>query len=259
MKKLLSDIIISRHKKSHYDKPLVWWRYIDDIVMIWQHWEKKLRGHPFMTSTKNDLFFDPPYPHHPQKWIIYLLFKNNKIHKHVTDFKTPPSPFCVDIINVWSLKEFLKILKSCCPTIKFTAEYSLDKVNFLDVEVIRSGNKLLTDVYIKLTDTHQYLEFSSFTHIILKNLFHIARLSVLVGFVQKMFFDNRCNQLEWWLKEVTMKMLLDNKFWKQGNLPGKIYLTEIPKLRGETNLSLILLTIQPIQNLNIFYQILTCC
>ena len=66
-------------------KPLFWWRYIDNIFMIWQHGEEKL-------------------------------------------------------------KEFLKILNSCHPTIKFTAEYSLDKVNFLDVEVIRSGNKLLTDL-----------------------------------------------------------------------------------------------------------------
>ena len=82
------------------EKPLVWWRYIDDIFMIWQHGEDKL-------------------------------------------------------------KKFLKILNSCYPTIRFTAEYSLDKGNFLDVEVIRRGNKLLTDLYIKLTDTHQYLEFSS--------------------------------------------------------------------------------------------------
>ena len=56
-----------------------------------------------------------------------------------------------DIFMIWQygeekLKEFLKILNSCHPTIKFTSEYSLDKVNFLDVEVIRSGNKLLTDL-----------------------------------------------------------------------------------------------------------------
>ena len=43
---------------------------------------------------------------------------------------------------------------SCHPTIKFTAEYSLDKVNFLDKDVIFCGNKLLTDLYIKPTDTH---------------------------------------------------------------------------------------------------------
>ena len=55
---------------SFVEKPLVWWRYVDDIFMIWQHGEKKL-------------------------------------------------------------KEFLKILNSCHPTIKFTTECSLDKVNFL--------------------------------------------------------------------------------------------------------------------------------
>ena len=58
--------------------------------------------------------------------------------------------------------------------------------------------------------------------------------------------------------EVTMKKLLDNKFCKQGNLPGKIYLTKIPKLRRKTRLFSILRTIQPIQNFKIFYQKLTC-
>ena len=65
-----------------------------------------------------------------------------------------------NILMIWQheeekLKEFLKILNSCHPTIKFTAEHSLDKINFLDVEVIRSGNKLLPDLNIKPTDTHQ--------------------------------------------------------------------------------------------------------
>ena len=62
------------------------------------------------------------------------------------------------------LKQFLKILNSCHPTIEFTAEYSLDKVNFLDVELIRSGNKLLTDLYIKPTDIQQYSQFA-FCHV----------------------------------------------------------------------------------------------
>ena len=47
--------------------------------------------------------FWSPYPHHPQKWTIDLLFKNNRIRKHVTNLKTPSPPFRVDIINVWSL------------------------------------------------------------------------------------------------------------------------------------------------------------
>ena len=74
-------------------------------------------------------------------------------------------------------------------------------VNFLDVEVIRSGNKLLTNLYIKPTDTHQYLEFSS-CHVYHSKKFipysqalHFNRI-----FSENMFFDNRCNQLECWLE-----------------------------------------------------------
>ena len=85
---------------SFVEKPLARWRYIDDIFMIRQHEEEKL-------------------------------------------------------------KEFLKILNSCHPTIKFTGEYSLDKANFVNAEVIRSEDKHLTDLYIKPADTHQYLNLSS--------------------------------------------------------------------------------------------------
>ena len=86
--------------ESSMYKPLVWWRYIDDIFLLWQHGEE-------------------------------------------------------------NLKRFLEHLNNFHPTIKFTADHSHTSVNFLDVQVIRSENKLLTDLYIKPTDTHQYLEASS--------------------------------------------------------------------------------------------------
>ena len=100
------------------------------------------------------------------------------------------------------LQQFLKILNSCHPTIKFTVEYSLDKVNILDVEVIRSGNKLLTDLYIKSVDTHQYLEFSS-CHVYhsKKSIQYSQALSFNRICSEKRFFDKRCNQLECWLKD----------------------------------------------------------
>ena len=126
---------------SLVEKPLVWWRYIDDIFMIWQHGEEKL-------------------------------------------------------------KEFLKILNSCHLTIKFTAEYSLDKVNFLDVAFIRIGNKLFTDLYIKPTDTHQYLEFSS-CHVYHSKKFIPCSQALRFNkiYSENRFFDKRCNQLECWLKD----------------------------------------------------------
>ena len=80
---------------------MVWWRYIDDIFMIWHHGKK-------------------------------------------------------------NLTKFLDALNRCHPTIKFKTEcVSSEKVNFLDVEVTRCGNRLTTDLYVKPTDTHQYLHASS--------------------------------------------------------------------------------------------------
>ena len=49
----------------------------------------------------------PPTHPHPQKWTINLLFKNNRICKHVTcpppNFKTSPPPLPTDVIDAWTL------------------------------------------------------------------------------------------------------------------------------------------------------------
>ena len=60
-------------------KPLVWWRYIDEIFLLWQHVEEKL-------------------------------------------------------------KEFLDILNCYHPSIKFTSKYFRERIDFLDVEIIKEGN-----------------------------------------------------------------------------------------------------------------------
>ena len=67
-------------------KPRLWWRYIDDIFMIWQHGEDEL-------------------------------------------------------------KIFLKKLNNFHPSIKFTCEYSREKVNYLDIQVIVREGKLITDLH----------------------------------------------------------------------------------------------------------------
>ena len=101
------------------------------------------------------------------------------------------------------LKEFLKILNSCQPTTKFTAEYSLEKVNFLYAEVIHSGNKLLADLYIKSTDTHQYLEFSSCHVYHCKNSIPYSQALRFKRICsENRFFEDRYNQLECWLKDL---------------------------------------------------------
>jgi len=120
--------------------PLVWWRYIDDIFMIWQHGEEKL-------------------------------------------------------------KDFISQLNSCHPSIKFTVEYSFEKINFLDVAVTLKEGKLITDLYVKDTDTHQYLDASSC---------HVFHCKKAIPYSQALRlnricsegkdFDKRCNDLESWLK-----------------------------------------------------------
>ena len=65
------------------------------------------------------------------------------------------------MINLWcgnmekkSLnKKFLEAPNCYHPTIKYTAEYSKARMKFLDVTVMKKGNQLVTDLYVKPTDT----------------------------------------------------------------------------------------------------------
>ena len=75
------------------EKPMIWWRYIDDIFFIWGHGEE-------------------------------------------------------------SLEKFLSKLNTFHPTIKLTAEYSKEAINFLDVNVRLVEGEPMTDLFVKPTDTH---------------------------------------------------------------------------------------------------------
>ena len=68
----------------------------------------------------------------------------------------------IDNIFIWehdkgSLKEFINEINSFHPTIKFTADWSKEKVKFLDVEVTLKNVVLSTDLFVKTMDTHQFL------------------------------------------------------------------------------------------------------
>ena len=77
------------------EKPMIWWRDIDDIFFIWEHGEE-------------------------------------------------------------SLEKFLNKLNTFHPTIKFTADYSEQTINFLDVNIRLVGGA--HDLFVKPTDTHQFLD-----------------------------------------------------------------------------------------------------
>lgn len=81
--------------------PLIWFRFLDDIFMIWDHSEQDLQD---------------------------FISKINNFHK----------------------------------TIKFTYNYSMENATFLDVNIKRNENgELDTSVHEKVTNCHQYIEFSS--------------------------------------------------------------------------------------------------
>ena len=108
--------------------------------------------------------------------------------------------FMIQQYGEHQLIEFLKLLNECHPTIKFTYEYSREKINFLDVQIIKQGQKLVTDLYIKPTDTHQYLDASSCHPFHCKRSIPYSqalRLNRICSETE--FLDSRCNELESWL------------------------------------------------------------
>ena len=123
----------------------MWWRYVDDIFLVWQHGEEKL-------------------------------------------------------------KEFLDIFNHYYPGFKFTSKYSRERIDFLDVEIIKEGNQFLTDVFVKSTDTHQYLHATSY---------HVYHSKKSIPYSQTLrfnricsdnqLFDKRCNEpwLQWEVGETT--------------------------------------------------------
>ena len=129
-------------KESEY-KPYLRWRYIDDIIFLW---ENKLK---------------------------FFIDKINKVH----------------------------------PTIKFKAKWSKTSINFLDVTVSLIEELTETDLYVKPTDSHQYLQSSCLqsncvTLSIVKRVYHIVTLLKLQCICSGTnYFDKRHNNLKRFLLE----------------------------------------------------------
>jgi hypothetical protein len=71
-----------------------------------------------------------------------------------------------DCFLIWhhslqELHKFVEHLNAKVPTIKFTVEISEMEVPFLDVKVKKINDKIVTDLYTKPTDSHDYLLYSS--------------------------------------------------------------------------------------------------
>ena len=89
------------------------------------------------------------------------------------------------------------------PAIKFTVEWSQTSINFSDVTVSLIGEKLITDSYVKPTDSYQYLNSSSCHphHHCKKGIPYSQALRLNRICSDPNSFDRRCNDLEKWLLE----------------------------------------------------------
>ena len=96
--------------------------------------------------------FAPPYT------VLFMAALEEKILSKV---KKKPSVwwrYINDIFFIWelgeeSLKEFINEIYSFHRTMKFTADWSTEKVNILDAEVTLKNRVLSTDLFVKPTDT----------------------------------------------------------------------------------------------------------
>ena len=180
---------------------------------------KQFRGTTIGTT------FAPPYA------IIFMVDLEERILKD-TELKLRIwRRYINDIFFIWehgkdSLKQFIEILNACHLTIKFTAEWSKEEINFLDVNVRLRNRQLETELHIKPTDTHQFLRSKSC------HPYHCKKsipYSQPLGY-NRICSDNktlyqRCNELEKWLME--------------RGYSERMVRTQILKARGESRDSLL--------------------
>ena len=112
-----------------------------------------------------------------------------------------------DIFFLWEhgeekLKKFIEHLNEKYPTIKFTAEWCQTSINFLDVTVSLVGGKVIIDLYVKPTDSHQYLDSSwCLPYLCIKRITCSQALRLNRICSDPYSFDRRCSDLEKWLIE----------------------------------------------------------
>ena len=110
-----------------------------------------------------------------------------------------------DIFFLWEhgeeqLNSFIDNINKMHPTIKFTVDWSKTSINFLDIPVSIAEGVTETDLYVKPTDSHQYLLSSSCHPFYCKKSIPYSQALTLNRICSNNeFFDKRCNDLEKYL------------------------------------------------------------
>ena len=91
-------------------------------------------------------------------WVYIYIYIYKFICVHIYIYVCVSIDICV---YGWDINELHKLLQNLNAKIKFTLEYSLQGLPFLDILVKNLNGKIITDIYHKPTDTQQYLRFRS--------------------------------------------------------------------------------------------------
>ena len=145
--------------------------------------------------------FAPPYSN------LFMAELEEKIRKECEYKPYLWWRYIDDMFFLWEqgenkLKSFLDKIKKVPPTIKFTADSSKTFTNFLDVTVSLVQEVIETDLYVKPTNSHQYLQSSSCHPFDCEKgvpYSQALRLNHICS--ETNYFDKHCNDLEKFLLE----------------------------------------------------------
>ena len=143
---------------------------------------------------------------------LYIL---PRIQQHVALYVR----YIDDIFFVWKgsereLKEFLEIINTIHPTIKFDYSYSREKIDFLDTTVKLLNKKLTTTLFTKPTDRRAYLHSKSY---------HPNSTKKAIAFSQASRLRRICTSLDdFWSHATKLKKDLINRGYRNEDLSREI-------------------------------------
>ena len=162
---------------------------------------------------------------------LQKYFNTGDIKKIEDDFKRYMDDGSTLLPTTIDFSIFLSCLNNLHPSIIFTLEpainveingESVQIINFLDLTIMLHDNgKIETDVHYKLTNSHKYLNFSSFhpNHCKENIPFNLAkRIIIFVTDPEKMEF--RLKELEYWLLQCGYPLKLIKKKIHNARLQG---------------------------------------
>ena len=158
----------------------------ENTLKLWPHYKTTVKQIPikyfnliltFCLSNCEFNFLDITYKQNyglpmgaPAAVRVANIFMYKHLSKFILNYNKPLPIFfgrlIDDIFFTWKYSEaelltLYKDLNNYHKTIKFEINYSVEKINFLDVTVYIKDNLLHTTLYIKPTDRKEYLHFNS--------------------------------------------------------------------------------------------------